>query len=98
MNIKVDPEMLKFFCKKWNIIEFALFGSVLRNDFNSDSDIDVLLSFDENAKISLFDLVKIKEELESFFGRDVDIVERKAIKNPYRMKNIFSNMEVLYAA
>lgn len=98
MNIKVDFEKLSVFCKKWNIVEFALFGSVLRNDFNSESDVDVLVSFDQNTNISLFDLVEMQEELESFFGREVDIVEKTAIKNPYRMKNIFSNMEVLYAA
>jgi len=93
MNIKVDFEKLSVFCKKWNIVEFALFGSVLRNDFNSESDVDVLVSFDQNTNISLFDLVEMQEELESFFGREVDIIERTAIKNPYRMKNIFANME-----
>jgi uncharacterized protein len=98
MKIDIDLKVLESFCKKWGITEFAVFGSVLRDDFRTDSDIDVLITFQENAEISLFDIVKIKHELESFFGRDVDVVEKKAIKNPYRRKNIFSNMEVLYAA
>ena len=98
MRIEVDLKMLESFCKKWSITEFAVFGSVLRDDFRTDSDIDVLITFQENAEISLFDIVKIKHELESFFGREVDVVEKKAIKNPYRRKNIFSSMEVLYAA
>ncbi|MGI6395078.1 MAG: nucleotidyltransferase family protein [bacterium] len=97
MKINIDYKKLNIFCKKWNIVEFALFGSVLREDFNSESDVDVLISFDEDVEISLFDLVEIKEELESFFGRKVDVVEKKAIKNPYRVKDIFSNMEILYA-
>ncbi len=98
MRIEVDLKMLENFCKRWGITEFAVFGSVLRDDFRTDSDIDVLVTFQEDTEISLFDIVKIKYELESFFGREVDVVEKKAIKNPYRRKNIFSNMEVLYAA
>ena len=50
--IEIPREKIAEFCKKWKIREFALFGSVLREDFRPDSDIDVLVTFDEDAKIT----------------------------------------------
>jgi len=79
-------------------VEFSLFGSVLRDDFRSDSDIDVLLSFEENSAWSLYDLVEMKDELEIIFGREVDLVEKEAIRNPYRRRSMLMEQEVLYAA
>lgn len=78
-------------------MEFSLFGSVLRDDFRTDSDIDVLLCFEENSDWSLYDLVDMKDELKTIFGREVDIVEKEAIRNPYRRLSMFAEHEVLYA-
>ena len=86
------------FCRKWKVIEFALFGSVLSKDFRPDGDIDVLVSFSEDAKWSLFDIVSMQNELNEIFGRDVDLVEKDAIRNPFRKYSILSSKEVLYAA
>jgi uncharacterized protein with HEPN domain len=58
LPIEIDKSKIEVFCKKWKIIEFSFFGSVLRDDFRPDSDVDVLVVFDPNAKISLFDLMK----------------------------------------
>jgi len=79
-------------------VEFSLFGSVLRDDFRSDSDIDVLLSFEENSTWGLYDLVDMKDELQAIFGRKVDLVEKEAIRNPYRRRSMLTEQEVLYAA
>lgn len=78
-----------------------MFGSVLREDFRPNSDIDVLVSFTPDARISLFDLVDMENELKEVFGRDVDLVEKEAIQrseNYIRRKSILENTEVIYAA
>jgi predicted nucleotidyltransferase len=86
------------FCRKWKVIEFALFGSVLSKDFRPDSDIDVLVSFSEDAKWSLFDIARMQNELNEIFGREVDLVEKDAIRNPFRRYSILRSKEVIYAA
>lgn len=100
-KIIVPRKKLAEFCRRWKVSELAFFGSVLRDDFRSGSDIDLLVSFSPKAKISLFDLVRMQNELKEIFGRDVDLVERKAIEkseNYIRRKNILSNTQVIYAA
>ena len=75
-QIEVPMDKIKDFCRKWKINEFSLFGSVLREDFRPDSDIDVLVSFEVTVRWSLYDVVEMKDELKAIFRRDVDIVER----------------------
>lgn len=75
-----------------------MIGSVLRDDFRPDSDIDVLLSFEANAGWSLYDIVDMKDELKAMFGREIDLVEKEAIRNPYRRRVMLTDKEVLYAA
>ncbi len=100
-KITIPRKKLEAFCRRWNVSELAFFGSVLREDFRPSSDIDLLVSFSSKAKISLFDLVRMQNELEEIFGRKVDLVERRAIEkseNYIRRKNILSNTKVIYAA
>lgn len=97
-NIDVPEEKIAVFCRKWRIKEFALFGSVLRDDFRPDSDIDVLVTFEDDAGWSLWDLVDIQDELKELFGREVDLVEKRALRNPFRKREILSTHEVIYAA
>jgi uncharacterized protein len=98
LQINVSMDKIKDFCRRWKIVEFALIGSVLRDDFRPDSDIDILLSFEENAGWSLYDVVDMKDELKTVFGREVDLVEKEAIRNPYRRRTMLTDKEVLYAA
>jgi predicted nucleotidyltransferase len=101
LPIDIPYDRMIEFCKKWQITEFALFGSVLRDDFRSDSDIDVLVKFSEEAHSTLFDMVDMQEELEQLLGRKVDLVSRRAIessRNYIRRKAILSSLEILYAA
>ena len=86
------------FCKRWNITEFAVFGSVLREDFRPDSDIDVLISIDPDAQIGLFEIAQMQIELENLFKRPVDLVEKEGLRNPYRRQEILSTAQVIYAA
>ncbi len=86
------------FCKRWSITEFSLFGSVLREDFRPDSDIDILVSIDPKAHIGLFEIAQMKIELEAMFKRPVDLVEKEGLRNPYRRSEILSTAQVVYAA
>ena len=100
MNIRIEiPEdKIAEFCRKWRVKEMAVFGSALGDDFRPDSDVDVLVEFHEDARWSLFDHMRAEEELERIFGRKVDLVEKKALKNPFRRRHILKNHEVIYAA
>jgi hypothetical protein len=84
------------FCQCWKILEMSLFGSVLREDFRADSDIDVLYKLAPNHGWNLFDIVHMKEELEEIFGRKVDLVNKEGLKNPYRCYEILKTHQVIY--
>ena len=76
-----------------------MFCSVLREDFNSNSDIDVLVSFAKSAKITFFDLDTIEQQLTKLFERPVDIVTKRAIEQSHnwiRKKNILDNAQIIY--
>jgi len=94
----INHSKIAAFCKKWNIVEFAVFGSVLSDDFRPDSDVDVMVSFEENAGWDLFDLVYMLDELKTIYGREVDLVEKGSIRNPFRLHSIMTTKQVLYAA
>ncbi len=96
--LAIDRDRIGDFCRRWRVTEFALFGSVLRADFRPDSDVDVLLTFEPGAPWTLWDLSRMRAELEAIFGRDVDLVEKKALRNPYRRRSILADQQVLYAA
>lgn len=97
-KFEIDDSIILSLAKKYRVKELALFGSVLRNDFNDLSDIDILVEFDDNKEYSLFDLFTIKDEFEKAFGKDVDLIEKNSIRNPYRRENILKNAKVIYAA
>jgi predicted nucleotidyltransferase len=90
-------EKIAAFCHRWQVTEFAFFGSALRDDFNALSDIDVLVSFDDSAEITLLDLAQMQIELERLFNRPVDLIEKAALRNPYRRKEILETAQVVYA-
>jgi uncharacterized protein len=98
-NIELPMDKIQAFCDKWQVIEFALFGSVLRDDFRPDSDVDVMIQFDPQAHPTLFDLVHMEDELKIVFQRDVDLVTRKGIassRNYLRREAILSSTQVIY--
>jgi predicted nucleotidyltransferase len=99
--VAIDLPMpaIREFCERWKIREFALFGSVLRDDFGPESDIDVMVSFAEDAHWSLFDHVGMQDELAEIFGRRVDLVTRAGVEtshNPYRRRRILDSARVVY--
>ncbi len=101
IRIDIPEERIAEFCEKWLIQEFALFGSVLSDDFKPNSDLDVLVTFHENAKPTLFDVVRMENELIELFGREVDLVSRRGLefsRNYLRRNAILSSAETVYAA
>jgi len=97
-HIPIDQEKIAEFCRRWKVTEFSLFGSVLRDDFGLESDVDVLVTFAPDSGRSLFDLVDMQEELQAMFGREVDVVSKGGLRNPFRRHEILTTREVVYAS
>ena len=100
-RIAVDQERIAHFCRRWKIKELAFFGSVLRDDFRPDSDVDVLVSFERDANWGLWDAVAMEDELSAILGRKVDLVSRRAVErsdNWIRRRAILAAAEPIYVA
>lgn len=97
-GIHIADEQLQQLCHRWRIEELSLFGSILRDDFGLASDVDILVVFAPDAPWSLWDLLDIREDLQQLFGRTVDLVEKDALRNPFRRQEILENHKVVYAA
>ena len=98
-RIAIPAEPIAAFCERWQVTELALFGSVLREDFGPASDVDVLVAFAEDARHSLFDMVRMEAELKDIFGREVDLVSRRGIersRNYLRRKAILGSAETIH--
>jgi len=95
-KIPIPADRLETLCKKWRVREFSLFGSILRDDFGPESDVDVLVSFEDDAPWSLWDLIAMRTELGALFGRRVDLVEREGLRNPFRRSRILQTRQIIY--
>ena len=96
-HVAIDRDRLEAFCRKWKVKELSFFGSVLSDDFRPDSDVDVLVVYGEDAAWDLWDHLHAEEELKGILGREVDLVQKSAVRNPFRRHHILSNREVIYA-
>jgi predicted nucleotidyltransferase len=95
----VSPEQLQTLCRRWRVAELCVFGSVLRDDFRPDSDIDLLVTFMSDTRWRARDLLRLQDELEALFGRKVDLVERAAVEeseNWIRRRHILEHAEPVY--
>ena len=100
IELGVDKERLARFCRQWKIVELALFGSALREDFGQESDVDVLVTFAADAEWSLLDHFRMEQELAELVGRDVDLVTREGIeasRNWIRRREILRTARTIYA-
>ncbi|HYC90408.1 MAG TPA: nucleotidyltransferase domain-containing protein [Thermoanaerobaculia bacterium] len=97
-RLGVPPESVDAFCRKWRIHELSLFGSALRDDFGAASDVDLLVVFEPEAPWDLWDITTMEQELAELFGRRVDLVEKRALKNPFRRYEILTTRQIVYAA
>ena len=96
-GISLDEDEIKRLCVKYHLTELSVFGSAIRDDFNDDSDVDILVSFDENSHSTLMDILDLKDFFTNLLNREVDIVEKEGLSNPFRKKSILSTKEVIYA-
>ena len=99
-RIPLPNEQIAAFCERWNVVELALFGSVLRDDFGPDSDIDVLVRFRPGQHPSLFGLSRMEWDLEELVGRRVDVVDREGVeqsRNYIRRRAILGSARTIYA-
>jgi len=100
-NLEIPKNAVADFCRRWDISELALFGSVLRPDFRPESDVDVLVTFVPGSHWTLLDCVRMEQELTGIFGRPVDLVSRRAVEqsaNPIRRRQILESAEPLDVA
>ena len=100
-NLGLSVQEISDFCQRWRITEFALFGSVLRDDFGAESDLDILVAFAPDADWSLLDHVKMEQELEALLGRRVDLLSRRSVERSHnwlRRREILDTAEVVYAS
>lgn len=101
IRIKINNQKIEAFCRKWLVSELALFGSVMTDAFGTASDIDLLVTFQPDASPSLFDLAKMKAELELILSHKVDLVSRRGLessRNHIRRQSILDSAKVIYAA
>ena len=99
MKLEFDVQAVRRFCQERGIARLELFGSALHDDFNADSDVDLLASVRPGVKCGLFEWVEWQEALARIFSRPVDLVSRRAVersRNPYRKHSILSRTEPLY--
>jgi hypothetical protein len=100
-GVRISRQAIAEFCRRWKIRELSLFGSILRDDFRPDSDVDVLVAFEPDAGWMSEDLLEMKQELEALFKRPVDLVEKHLVEmspNYIRRGHILSHKETLYVA
>ena len=100
-RIMIPQEEVAAFCQRWRIVELALFGSVLRDDFGPESDVDVLIRFHPEVQHGLLDMARMRRELSRILGREANLVERTVVersRNYIRRRSILQTAEVVYAA
>jgi uncharacterized protein len=98
-HLNISRAAIVDYCQRWKITKMELFGSVLRDDFRPDSDVDVLVTFTPDAHWTLFDLVDMRDEFIALLGRKVDLMTRRAIersRNYIRRKAILDSAQVIY--
>ena len=99
LPVEIPRERMEAFCRKWRIRELALFGSVLRDDFGPDSDVDVLVVFEPDSKWTLWEVIQAEQELGTLVGRRVDLVERATVErseNWIRRGRILNSARTIY--
>lgn len=99
-RISVSRAGIADFCKRWQVAELSLFGSVLRGDYGRNSDIDVLVEFTPDG-VPGIEFVTMAAELSRLFGRPVDVLTRSAVErsqNHIRRNEILESAEIIYAA
>ncbi len=100
-NLRFAEQAVADFCRGHRIRELSLFGSATRDDFSPDSDVDVLVELEPDAKPTLYEMMTMQEELSTLFDRPVDLVERGSVERSrsyIRRKHILRDVQPIYVA
>ena len=97
VTLDISPEVISEFCRRYQVRELALFGSMLGANHRPDSDIDLLVSFEPAARVTFLTLAKMQRELEALLGRAVDLIPKDGLK-PVIRNQVLATARVLYAA
>jgi predicted nucleotidyltransferase len=98
-NIQLSHTAIEQFCRKWNLRELSVFGSVLRDDFRPTSDVDVLVTLTPGSAMTFEGFLEMREELSQMFGgREIDLIQKRLLRNPFLRERILTTRKVLYAA
>lgn len=95
-RLGVDAGAIAQFCQRWQIAELSLFGSVLRDDFGPESDVDLLVSYEPGHRLTLAAIGEMQTEIEALLGRAVDLTEQKNLKNPFSKREILGTARIVY--
>ena len=101
IDLGVEAKKIADFCEKWKVSKLSVFGSITRGELRPDSDIDLLVTFRNDADWTMFDHFNMEEELSQIFGREVDLVNIKALEeneNPIYQREIIGSARQIYAA
>ena len=101
MNLGIGADKIAGFCRRWKIKKLAIFGSAAKGELRPASDIDLLVTFSQDADWTMFDHFTMEEELSSLFGRDVDLISLRAVEenpNPISRREILNSARQIYAA
>jgi len=98
MDVEKNDKSVAEFCRRWGITELWLFGSTARGEAGPESDVDILVKFSDQSTASTWDWPQMVDELETIFGRKVDLLSEGILRNKYRREAIMADRRVLYAA
>jgi predicted nucleotidyltransferase len=96
--LDVPKRQLETVCRRHRVRRLGVFGSAARGEATGASDVDLLVEFEKEAQTSLFDMVRLQEELSRLFGRKVDLATPAILENPYRRRSVLKDLREIYAA
>lgn len=98
LPLDVPKRRLEALCRRYGVKRLGVFGSAARGETTGSSDVDLLVEFGNKAQTSLFDMVRLKEDLSRLFGRKVDLATPAILENPYRRRSVLKDLREIYAA
>lgn len=97
---KINKNSMLKFCDRWQIKDVAVFGSVLRHDFDNKSDIDILVTFTDGSNVTLLNHIEMQKELDSIFNRNIDLLTRRSVEkshNKIRKEEILNSAKIIFS-
>ena len=94
----IERTLLEDFCRHWRVAELSLFGSAARGEAHLESDYDVMVEFQNDSGVGLWQFTRMQDELAEMVGRPVDLVEKGTIRNPFRSASIARDLLVVFRA